>query len=205
MKKIICFGDSNTYGHTPPTGERMERPWPSVLQELRPDCKVINEGLCGRNTHLSASDMDPSNGLVRFNELLEESGGAELLIIMLGTNDTLKQFDCSVLETAEALRGYIRSWRDKFGQDSRILLISPILITEDKKNNAAMNDAYETDAIGKSRLFAAEYKALAEREHTLYLNAAAVCRTSSLDGVHMLPAEHEKLAHAVYDVILNEI
>ncbi|MGN0163464.1 MAG: GDSL-type esterase/lipase family protein [Candidatus Ornithomonoglobus sp.] len=205
MKKIICFGDSNTYGHNPPDGTRMEKPWPAVLQELRPDCTVINEGMCSRTTHFPTPDSELHNGLVRFKELLNENEGAELLIIMLGTNDTLKFFNCSVSETVEALRGYIRSWREKFGQDSKILLISPILITNDKKNNAYFDDVYKTEAIGKSKMFGAAYKTLAEQEKVLYLNAARLCRTSSCDGIHMMPDEHAKLARAVYDVILNEI
>ncbi len=204
MKKIICFGDSNTYGHNPPDGARMEKPWPSALAELRPDCAVINEGMCGRTTHFPTPDSELHNGLARFNELLKEDG-ADLLIIMLGTNDTLKFFDCPVSETVEALRGYIRSWREKFGQDSKILLISPILITEDKKNNEYFDDVYKPEAIGKSKMSGAAYKTLAEQEKVLYLNAARFCKASSCDGIHMMPEEHAKLAHAVYDLILNEI
>jgi lysophospholipase L1-like esterase len=176
-----------------------------VLAELRPDCTVINEGMCSRTTHFPTPDSELHNGLIRFNELLEDGEGADLLIIMLGTNDTLKFFDCPVSETVDSLRDYIRKWRNKFGNDSKILLISPILITADKKNNEYFDDVYRPEALGKSRMFGAAYKELAEKEHILFLNAAKYCKTSTLDGVHMEASEHEKLAKAIYDVILNEV
>ena len=43
--KVICFGDSNTYGYDPrgPFGSRYDRPWPDLLAELT-GWQVINQG-----------------------------------------------------------------------------------------------------------------------------------------------------------------
>ena len=44
MKSVVCFGDSNTYGHNPVNGERLPESvrWPCLLQNLLGDgFKVI--------------------------------------------------------------------------------------------------------------------------------------------------------------------
>ncbi len=201
MKKILCFGDSNTYGHTPADGSRMPMPWPRILGGLLPGCEIIEEGKCGRTTHLS-TPLDPlQDGMVRFNELLASGTDADLLILMLGTNNQLKPFECPVEETIEALRTYIRSWRSHFGADRKILLVAPILLTKDLRGHEYFSTVYQPDAEEKSLRFAAEYEKLANEEHTYFLNAALYARTSTTDGVHMEPEEHEKLARAFAEKI----
>ena len=46
--RILCIGDSNTWGYTPETGVRMEKRWTKLLEEYRPDDKIIEEAMNGR-------------------------------------------------------------------------------------------------------------------------------------------------------------
>ena len=51
MKKIICYGDSNTFGYNPKDGSRFDENirWTSLLQKnLGVEYEVINEGMCDR-------------------------------------------------------------------------------------------------------------------------------------------------------------
>ena len=53
MKRILCFGDSNTWGYIPGTGERYapDVRWTGVAQKLLgDDYLLIEEGLNGRTT-----------------------------------------------------------------------------------------------------------------------------------------------------------
>ena len=54
MKRILAFGDSNTWGLIPGTKpfERYSEDirWTGILQKKLPDAKIIEEGLCGRTT-----------------------------------------------------------------------------------------------------------------------------------------------------------
>lgn len=199
MKRILCFGDSNTYGHLPADGSRMEMPWPKVLQRLMPDCEMIEEGLCGRTTAFDTEEPPLHNGMYRFRQLLEENVDADILILMLGTNDTLSQFDKTTAETVAALREYIHLWRGKNGRDKKILLISPIHITENFMKHEYFSTVYPPHAAERSLAFAPAYEQLAKEENTAFLNAALYCKTSPTDGIHMEPSEHEKLARAVYE------
>ena len=51
MKKILCYGDSNTFGYVPLSGERYDETerWTCVLQSiLGNEFKIIEEGACDR-------------------------------------------------------------------------------------------------------------------------------------------------------------
>lgn len=50
-KRILCFGDSNTWGFTPITGERYPEGvrWTSLLGEYT-GAQIIEEGLNGRTS-----------------------------------------------------------------------------------------------------------------------------------------------------------
>ena len=58
-KRILCFGDSLTWGSDPCGGPRLEERWPMTLQALLGDgYTVIEEGQGGRTI---ATD-DPAEG-----------------------------------------------------------------------------------------------------------------------------------------------
>ena len=51
MTKILCYGDSNTFGFNPSDGSRFDNKtrWTALLQEiLGTEYEVINEGMCDR-------------------------------------------------------------------------------------------------------------------------------------------------------------
>ena len=59
-KRILCFGDSLTWGDDPAmVGHRLEHRWPVAMQgALGPDYVVVEEGQCGR----SIATDDPAEG-----------------------------------------------------------------------------------------------------------------------------------------------
>ena len=73
--KVICFGDSNTWGYDPRSflGDRYDHPWPEYLGELT-GWELVNAGSCGRRVPRRAVEL-PAN--------------VDLVLVMLGTNDLL--------------------------------------------------------------------------------------------------------------------
>ena len=53
MKRILCFGDSNTWGLIPGTGKRFADGvrWTSIIRNdlEQSGYEIIEEGLCGKN------------------------------------------------------------------------------------------------------------------------------------------------------------
>ena len=65
-KRILCFGDSNTWGYVPATGKRypVGVRWTSLLQEKLGDgYEIIEEGLNSRTTDID----DPKHKVFRYS------------------------------------------------------------------------------------------------------------------------------------------
>lgn len=80
--RIICYGDSNTYGYNPTTGGKYRTCWVDLLAQYC-SCSVINEGVLGR-------EIPSSDPRLSF---------ADRILIMLGSNDLLDGYsanDCGI-------------------------------------------------------------------------------------------------------------
>lgn len=84
MKKILCFGDSNTWGHNPVDCSKLEKPWTVWLKDIVPEYEIVSDGVCGRATTHYLENEDKTNGLKDFRErYLSGENDFDLIIIML--------------------------------------------------------------------------------------------------------------------------
>ncbi len=203
MKKILCFGDSNTWGHNPVDCSKLEKPWTVWLKDIVPEYEIVSDGVCGRATTHYLENEDKTNGLKDFRErYLSGENDFDLIIIMLGTNDVLNNIDFSNQKTADVLKIYVEECRAKFGKDKpKILLVSPILINDNCLTHPIFKDLYSEKSIEKSMHFSEYILKLADEEDTYFMNAADYAKASEIDGIHMVPEEHKKLANAFADKI----
>ena len=114
MKKhILCIGDSNTHGLcTDPSesadhGSRYneEERWTCLLQKaLGAEYLVIEEGLSGRTCVYDDPDMDSVNLLPVLHALLNSHEPLDLLILMLGTNDSKVKFNTDARKIAKGMQ-----------------------------------------------------------------------------------------------------
>ncbi len=103
MKHLLCFGDSNTWGYVPGSGQRfpLQVRWPGVLQaRLGSRWRVIEEGLNGRTTIHQDPERDGRNARLFLGPLLESHAPLDLLILMLGTNDLMPCYASSAADVA---------------------------------------------------------------------------------------------------------
>ena len=109
MKRIVCFGDSNTFGHNPLDGSRLPRDqrWTGILSDLLgEEYEIIEEGLCGRTTVRECPESPWVSGLPYLTPCVLSHQPFDLLILMLGTNDLQVPFQAiplTVARGAEAL------------------------------------------------------------------------------------------------------
>ena len=91
MREILCFGDSNTYGLIPGTKERYKENirWTGILQQKlkEQDCRIVEEGLCGRTTVFEDELRKNRKGSDLLPVLLESHAPIDQVVLMLGTND----------------------------------------------------------------------------------------------------------------------
>ena len=89
-KRILCFGDSNTWGYNGENGERFDEyiRWTGRLQRLLgSEYTVIEEGQNGRTTVWDDPIENRLAGLTYLWPCMESQSPFDLIIIMLGTND----------------------------------------------------------------------------------------------------------------------
>ncbi len=103
MREVLCFGDSNTWGYDPVTRERFPGNvrWTGVLQAaLGPGFRVIEEGLNGRTTVWEDPIEGDKMGKRHLPVCLASHAPLDLVIMMLGTNDTKKRYSAPSTDIA---------------------------------------------------------------------------------------------------------
>lgn len=206
--RILCFGDSITWGYHPERGDRMgeQERWTGVLQDLLGEkYRIIEEG---QNSRTIATD-DPTegekNGIKYIIPCIESQRPLDLMILMLGTNDTKKRYCYSALDIAGEMEQFLEKVQvyNHFHLDGKmkILLVAPPVIRSDVWMDS-MKDSFD---LARSARIMEEmrglYRQLAETYGCDFLDASEVVAVSSADGVHLDQEEGRRLAEAFCDRI----
>ncbi len=210
MKKhIVCFGDSNTHGYCAQDGGRFDETqrWPCLLQQhLGAEYLIIEEGLSGRTTSFRDPLFEGLSGLDYIYPCLMSHEPVDLLIIMLGTNDTKERFGTSAACIALGLKRLIDKaraasdcWRE--GKAS-ILVVTPQNIGREY----ADTEVAATMGRGcaeKSEGLAAEFEQIAKLTgcHYLDANQALTAGPNEFDYMHLTEEGHRQLARILADRI----
>ena len=206
---ILCFGDSNTHGYNPKDATRFEKNirWTGILQNLLGEKDyVIEEGLSGRTTVFE----DPINeGLCGFNYIvpcLMTHEPVDLLIIMLGTNDTKERFGANADVISLGLTRLIKKVKNtKFAfrnNKPNILIVAPLPIRpeiESVECGATMGKGCSE----KSYKLIPLYKKVAEELGCHFFDPSPYVICSDYDYMHLSEEAHKILANKLYEFINN--
>ena len=206
-KRILCFGDSNTYG-TRPNGGRFdgETRWTMRLQKLlsgRAD--VIEEGFGGRTTVFD----DPVEGGYKSGAdylppCLMSHNPLDLVILMLGANDAKMRFNMTARTIAEGNMRLIRLIR-LYGMNDRgelpaILLTAPPPI-EPHVMETPYAQVFGPDAARVTRELKGEYARYARLMRCEFMDAGQYAACSKEDAIHLTAEGHAALAEAFREKI----
>lgn len=203
MKKILCFGDSNTYGYIPNNGARYDKNtrWTGVLSLLSHGKFEIIEDGCNNRTAFAAN---PAGKIFTGYEILPEllTDDFDAVVLAIGINDTQFLYNLSSIEIASGVEKLINIVKVKSPQ-AKILLVAPSILTDDVLNgNFAC--LFDRTSIEKSRQLPLLYKKIAEKQNIEFFDLNSVAKTSSLDGLHYAPEQHLKIAQVIF-TILSEL
>lgn len=200
-KRILCFGDSNTWGANPQDWSRYPEStrWTGVLQdELGEAYQIIEEGYNGRTTVFDDVVEGRLSGITYFAPCCSSQSPLDLVVLMLGTNDLKVRFGVDANAIACGLQQYadvltITPWE---GEMPKVLLVSPLLIDEAYRTHPLLGEMFGENAVERSKRFAQAYKTFAAEHGWEYLDAAQYAKASSCDGIHMEAEEHKTLGMA---------
>ena len=206
MKKhIVCFGDSNTHGYcADPSdcadgGDRFneDERWTCLLQrKLGDDWLVIEEGLSGRTTVFPDALHESMSGLDSIYSCLMSHEPVDLLVIMLGTNDTKERLCANAAVIGIGLERLIMkaktvpAWRNG---TPRILVITPPHIGEGlylRPEGVPMGKGCPE----KSRALAPYFKQAANNQGCAFLDAEGIAEYNKVDCMHLSRRGHAQLA-----------
>lgn len=174
--RLLCFGDSNTYGYDPRSffGDRYpaEVRWTDRL--ARETCwEVRNAGQNGREIPAAAPEFPPY----------------DLLVVMLGSNDLLRHPRFTAADAADRMERFLRGL-------SHVLLVAP----PPMKPGAWVT---EERLLTESAALAGQYESLARRLGCAFANAGQWGVALTFDGVHFSEAGHRAFAEGLRRVLMD--
>ena len=214
MKKhIVCFGDSNTHGYCADPHDcadggirfnESER-WPRRLQSLLgEEYLVIEEGLSGRTTCFDDPIHEGLSGLDYITPCLKSHETVDLLIIMLGTNDTKDRFYASAACIGIGMARLVKKamatecWG---GKKPSILVVAPPPIGEGMLT-APCAATMGSLCVEKSRELARFYKEQCDLIGCHFLDAQELgCEFNTVDYMHLTNRGHETLAEKLAEIV----
>lgn len=208
MKHILLFGDSNTWGYNGETFTRFpfETRWAGRLQTaLWPDYRIIDEGFRGRTTAFDDSLEPGRSGLSMFPQLLNTHDPLDMVVILLGTNDTKTRFQASAAEIAKGAGLLVHTAHspDWWGgsKTPKVLLVSPPHIRADRAAVACTGSMFDKSSETKGLLLPALLSRVSDELHCSFFDAGECCQTCDADGVHLDAQGHKKFADAMIALI----
>lgn len=203
MKQILCFGDSNTYGLIPGTGERYpwEVRWTGILAEKirEQGVQIIEEGLCGRTTVFEDELRDNRKGSAVLPMLLETHYPLDKVVLMLGTNDCKTIYQASAEVIGKGIEKLIHQIKAA-DENIKILLVSPIWLAEGV-GDEGFDPEFDTSSVKTSHRLKEVYRQIAIKNGCDFLAASDYAKPSEADREHLNESGHKHLAEAIFQSI----
>ncbi len=204
MKKILCYGDSNTFGFIPKTCGRYDKNtrWSGRLSELLKDnYEVIEEGMNNRTGFFKNPEGLKQSGGEYLSIYLQNHKDIDICILALGTNDAQFFYNLDRKSAELGLMNLINAIRE-VNSDTKIVIVPPVKITENILHSGfAM--MFNSDSIEKIREVFEVFKIVADKENCYYFDFNEIVSPSQEDGIHYSEASHKIIADKLSEYILK--
>ena len=192
MKNVLFYGDSNTWGYQgddPMHRLDADKRYTGVVAAQFPDVHFIEEGLCGR-TICSTDPIDYGrNGMAMLPALLATHDPLDVIVIMLGTNDSKTMYGHSPFTISDAMDRTIKLmqspllWSNTM-QKPQILLVAPPKMGENLADSVYYGMFNESSA-ALIRALPARFRTLAEKYGCAFVDGSAVTAAKCSDQIHL--------------------
>lgn len=201
MKKILVYGDSNTWGDNFITGKRIadEKQWVNILRnKYNKEYMFLQEGLPGRLAGNEEIAKQYKNGQDTFISTFRTNAPIDIIIISLGTNDLQLKYNKTSKKIIDDLLWYKEKLEESFNDEEdrkkyfnnkmpKIIYILPINF--DYQVNA--KDIFNSECERKRQEIIEYFKN--QNINIIITNDIELFE----DGIHLSYEGHEKMARLV--------
>lgn len=202
MKKILCYGDSNTFGFNPNDGSRYNKNtrWTGILQNLlKEEYKVYEEGGCDRTGFVYNPKGDLFSSQIHFPRVLKNYNNLDILVLFIGTNDLQFLYDTDRKIIEQGLEKFIKIGK---GAAEKIILIPPVIMNEDVLRGY-FQIQFNEESILKSQKVGEIYNKLGEKYGCYIFDVNKYVSPSEKDGLHYDEKGHKIIAEKLVEFILR--
>ena len=199
-KRILCFGDSLTWGYDPVNRVRLpeDSRWPRVLgAKLGDEYEIIEEGQNGRTIASDDPAEGEKNGLKYIGPCMESHTPFDYIIIMLGSNDCKRKFAYSAMDIAGEMQIFlekVQSYnRYRCNNNFKVILMSPPFIADSIEDSWLGDSFGYKNAAKLSKELPDWYSQLAKMYDCHYFEASKYVKASDADGCHLDGENQRKL------------
>lgn len=210
--RVLCFGDSNTWGFDPASGDRFPKNirWVGRLATLLgDDFDVISEGLNGRTAAGPEPVMRLNSAYDDLTVALRSHKPIDHVVLMLGTNDFKRRFARSENDIATGLGQLVDlalKSDEVVGKPSqRLTLVAPLSIRLDGSLDPAQAESRSAefkDAVGVSERLPNVLADLAKDRGCAFLDPNETLKSSERDAIHWEAETHEAFAHLLANLLV---
>ena len=185
--RVLCFGDSNTYGYDPRSfgGERYPDTirWTGLLA-ARTGWTILEAGQNGREIPRRPRELD---------DLARRARQADITVIMLGSNDLLQSPDFQAEDVSLRMEVCLSHLLQTRAPASLLLIAPPPMVS----GSWVAGDRLPRESARLARCC----QALAQRLGTPFADAGTWQVELLFDGVHFSPNGHRAFADGVLPVL----
>lgn len=202
MKKILCFGDSNTYGYTPATGVRFDEctRWTGRLSALlEKEYLILEEGMNNRNGFFKNPQSIKMCGVDYLPIYLQNHKDIDICILALGTNDAQFFYNLDKQTVQNGLQSLTNSLLDA-NSETKIIIIPPVKI-QPNILNGIFSMQFDLSSVKRIEDTFEEYKNFAQTNGFYYLDLNEFVKPSEADGLHYSLDSHKIIAEKVAEFV----
>lgn len=203
MSSILCFGDSNTWGLCPASGQRLpkEQRWPCVLETLlnqsflTQGVEVIEAGLPNRTLLRQCAFSEAQAGRHSLLNLLHQHQ-PKYIVIMLGTNDLKAKYHYQPADFALGLDSLLSQifafYREHFSFTAKLVVLTPLTPLP-----VGQYHRIYAGAADKLPEVIAGFAKVCEQYQINFIDSNQFVGACPNEGVHLSATQHQRLAEVL--------
>ena len=202
MKKIVCYGDSNTFGFNPCDASRYDEQtrWTAVLQDILGDgYQIIEEGMCDR-TGIADNDKGFLFSAQRhFQKCLSKTKEVDILVLWIGTNDLQFKYNLTLGQIEKGLERLIiiaQNYAEK-------IVLIPSVELSDNILGGYFSCQFDNVSVSKSKKMNKIYKKLSRIYNLEYFDINKFAKPAAVDGLHYDTNGHKIIAQKLSEFLLK--